>query len=180
MGRSKKWVKKRKAKQHNNNNGGGAGPKNKTEDEIKKYHLTRCYNHKMESYYALQKLHDMRFDEGSNQFVSCQTDLEKETERQKFIESLSTILPASFRLGQDVGETLRDKLENELEEFVGKEFEITVSSTRGVNVNKGRPQKKQQTNINTENHSSESIVRNISSLVGTTIRCRIFNTTRNS
>ena len=101
---------------------------------------------------ALQKLHDMRFDEGSNQFVSCQTDLEKETERQKFIESLSTILPASFRLGQDVGETLRDKLENELEEFVGKEFEITVSSTRGVNVNKGRPQKKQQTNINTENH----------------------------
>ncbi len=158
MGRSKKWSRKKKGKQHNNSNG-GAGPKNKTEDDIKKYHLTRCYNHKMESYYALQKLHDMRFDEALNKFILCETDEEKETERQKFIESLSTILPASFRLGQDVGETLRDKLENELEEFVGKEFEITVSTTRGVNVNKGRPQKK-QSNIDEDDNENDKEKKN--------------------
>ena len=53
-------------------------------------------------------------------------DAEKEAERLKWISTLKTILPASFRLGTDLGEELRGRLEKELDEFTGKEIEIEI------------------------------------------------------
>ena len=88
-------------------------------------------NRRLEAYYAYQGLHNHYYDETSKSFRVCETDHEKEQERQKWMHTLKCILPASFRLGTDVDPILRDRLERELDEFVGKEMEITIDPKGG-------------------------------------------------
>ena len=85
----------------------------------------------MESYYALQGLHNVYLDEETQEFIKCETDEQKEKERLRWMTSLRTMLPASFRIGTDVDKVLRENLEQEIEKFVGTEMEIFIDPEEG-------------------------------------------------
>ena len=74
-------------------------------------------NPKMEAYYALQGIHNQRYDE-DGKLVACETDQEKNEERLRWRTSIGQILPASFRTAFDISEELKEKLEKDLEELV--------------------------------------------------------------
>lgn len=103
----------------------------KDAEEMNPYELSEIGNFKLEAYYAAQGVHDYRLDENSSTFVMCTTDEEKEAERQRWLEAMKGILPASFRIGADVDEALRQKLEKELDEYVGKTMEIEFQPKGG-------------------------------------------------
>lgn len=98
------------------------------------WNLAKPFSHKMEAYYAAQGLHNERMVTVENQndntttptFVPCETMEEKEEERQRFMTSMSTVLPASFRFGQNLDKELREQLELDLKKYVGEEMEIEV------------------------------------------------------
>lgn len=97
-------------------------------------------NAKMEAYYAYQGLHSYKRElkeDGSegDSFVSCITDQEKEEERQKFLKSMQTPLPASFRIGENLEPDLRKRLKEDVERLAGKEIEIEVDEN-GNAINK--------------------------------------------
>jgi hypothetical protein len=69
--------------------------------------------------------------EESGTFVECQTDEEKESERQRWLTSLKSMLPASFRIGNDVDGNLRERSISELDNFVGKKMEIEIQPKGG-------------------------------------------------
>lgn len=87
-------------------------------------------NAKFEAYYALQGLHNQYYDEETGTFKECTTDAQKEEERMKWLTSLRTMLPASFRIGMDVDSTLRERLEYELDShFCDETMEIVVEES---------------------------------------------------
>jgi 16S rRNA C967 or C1407 C5-methylase (RsmB/RsmF family) len=133
----KRWNRKRK-------NGGKEekqGGENENYGKRKAYTTAWQTNHKMEAYYALQGMHNTFLDEKTQAFLPCQSDEEKEQERQRWMNSLRSILPTSFRLGQDVDDQIREKLEKELDEFVGQEFELRIDPSMG---NRTRRKKKNE------------------------------------
>jgi hypothetical protein len=73
--------------------------------------LYRCY-------YALQGIHNERFDETTGQLVECANDAERETERRQWVDALKTSLPASFRIGKDVPAFYQAQLARELDDFI--------------------------------------------------------------
>mmetsp|Transcript_33921 Transcript_33921/g.38762 ORF Transcript_33921/g.38762 Transcript_33921/m.38762 type:complete len:168 (-) Transcript_33921:444-947(-) len=96
--------------------------------------LVQIGNFKMEAYYAYQGIHDFRLEMTTtvtSSVVECFTAMEKETERQRWLTSMKSILPISFRIGNDVDPSLRERLELELEEFVGKKMRIEVEPKGG-------------------------------------------------
>jgi 16S rRNA C967 or C1407 C5-methylase (RsmB/RsmF family) len=95
------------------------------------YALIEGGNYKMEAFYAYQGLHDDYFDEASGTFKKCETNDQKEAERQKWRTSLKSMLPASFRIGNDVDSDLRERLEKDLEEYVGQKMEIVIPPKGG-------------------------------------------------
>ena len=122
-----KWSRKRKVEEKERKSKGQERWAAKRGD--REYKSMIQSNPRMEAYYALQGLHNTRLvtnENGTTSFVPCATEAEKESERLKWITTLKTILPASFRLGTDLGEELRDRLEKELDEFTGKEIEIEI------------------------------------------------------
>ena len=125
MGR--KW-KRRSKKKHvfgaNRNADKKPADPSKYGQERNPYALIEGGNFKMEAFYAYQGMHDEYLDPESGEMKPCTTDEEKEAERLRWLTSLKSILPASFRIGTDVDDTLRDRLETELNEFVGKKMEI--------------------------------------------------------
>lgn len=108
-------------------------------------------NSRMEAYYALQGLHSLRCKNittvhpssstskicRQELFIQCQTNKEKEDERQRWMNSLRSILPASFRIGRDVDPMLRKRLEREIEGYVGKEYYTDVVDTSVEDIGKG-------------------------------------------
>lgn len=74
-------------------------------------------NFKMEAYYALQGIHNHRYNDDGN-LVACETDQEKNEERMQWRTSVGKILPASFRTAFDISESLKEKLEKDLEGLV--------------------------------------------------------------
>jgi len=92
----------------------------------------------MEAYYQIVGpenggLHAMRYDadaeaEGGKKgaFVACTTDEEKNAERDRWMDCLRSILPASFRIDRSLDDCVRSKLLKELGEFVGTEMEIEI------------------------------------------------------
>mmetsp|Transcript_7445 Transcript_7445/g.20703 ORF Transcript_7445/g.20703 Transcript_7445/m.20703 type:complete len:941 (-) Transcript_7445:2571-5393(-) len=125
--RRTKWSRKRKVEEKERKSKGQERWKAKRGD--REYKSMIQSNPRMEAYYALQGLHNSRMvtsEDGTSSFVPCVTEAEKEVERLKWISTLKTILPASFRLGTDLGEELRDRLEKDLDEFTGKEIEIEI------------------------------------------------------
>ena len=95
------------------------------------YTLVEGGNYKMEAFYAYQGIHNYYLQEESGTFVECKTDEEKERERERWLTSLKSMLPASFRIGSDVDENLRDRLISELDNFVGKKMEIEIQPKGG-------------------------------------------------
>lgn len=71
----------------------------------------------MEAYYALQGIHNTRWNE-NGELVPCMTDAEKETERLQWRATATETLPASFRISQDVPECLRVQLEEEMNDLL--------------------------------------------------------------
>jgi 16S rRNA C967 or C1407 C5-methylase (RsmB/RsmF family) len=113
MGKSKKmWNRKRKIGEEQSNN------------DRKPYAKVVCSNPKMEAYYAVQGLHSLRREGDSH--VPCSTSEEKEAERMRFMKSLRSTLPASFRIGQNIEPEFREKLIQDVENFVGTEIEIEI------------------------------------------------------
>ena len=78
----------------------------------------------MEAYYAALGLHALKRQ--GDLFVPCTTKEEKEEERMKFLTSLRTTLPASFRIGQNIEPEFRNQLLADVERFVGTEIEIEI------------------------------------------------------
>ena len=69
-------------------------------------------------------------------FVENTTDAEKERERVKWITSLRSMLPASFRIGTDVDPVVRERIEYELDShFCDKEMEIVVDDSGESSLN---------------------------------------------
>lgn len=95
------------------------------------YALIEGGNYKMEAFYAYQGMHDHYLDEASGTFKKCETNEQKDAERQKWRTSLKSMLPASFRIGNDVDSDLRERLEKDLEEFVGRKMEIVIPAKGG-------------------------------------------------
>ena len=96
-----KWNRKRKAEERNNK-AGKARTDGATWDG---YNAVKTSNPKMEAYYSLMGLHDVRY-ERENGFVACTTDEEKTAERELFMSTLRTILPASFRMDRSLDPTI--------------------------------------------------------------------------
>jgi 16S rRNA C967 or C1407 C5-methylase (RsmB/RsmF family) len=135
MGR--KWSNSRKRKQNQDAKKRGddrdaaAEKLAKYGQERSPYELVESGNFKLEAYYAYQGLHDYFLDEKTGDFLPCTTSEIKDAERQRWLGALKAILPASFRIGTDVDETLREKLEKELEGYVGKKMEIEIQPKGG-------------------------------------------------
>lgn len=92
--------------------------------KTKQYWNDIIYCHpRMEVYYALQGIHSSR--KYGNNFQYCHTFDEKEEERQKWLKSLQSNLPASFRFRRDIDPYLRNMLEDQLSEYMGHEFDVT-------------------------------------------------------
>jgi hypothetical protein len=66
---------------HNNRNSGGGNRSNGNTDFVNT--VVDLGNYKMEAYYAAQGLHDTRWND-EDKLVACETDEEKEVERQKW------------------------------------------------------------------------------------------------
>lgn len=119
-----------KRNQKNKYNRGGKQPKpadpSKYGEHKDPYKLISGGNYKLEAYYACQGIHEQVFDSESEAFLDCQSDEQKEKERIKWLESMKSILPASFRIGRDVDGVLRERLKKELESYVGNKMEIEV------------------------------------------------------
>jgi 16S rRNA C967 or C1407 C5-methylase (RsmB/RsmF family) len=125
----------------NNNSGNRNNNNNNNKDP---YKTIEHGNYKLEAFYAYQGLHDYRWDHGGGddqsgdsnsstvpRLVPCTTDSERQVERQRWLSSIKTTLPAAFRIGQDVPDGLRMKLEQELQEYVGEKIEIDVEPRGG-------------------------------------------------
>jgi hypothetical protein len=95
-------------------------------EEKNPYSLVATGNYKLEAYYAYQGIHGEYLDSETETYVKCDTDEQKEEERKRWLVSMKSTLSASFRIGNDVDAGLRERLEKELEELVGKKMEIQV------------------------------------------------------
>ena len=135
MGRKWSNARKRKQNQDAKKRGDDRDPEPtnnaKYGEERSPYELVESGNFKLEAYYAYQGIHDVFLDEKSGAFLPCVTSEQKNAERLRWLESLKAILPASFRIGTDVDEILREKLEKELEAYVGKKMEIEIQPKGG-------------------------------------------------
>jgi len=112
----KMWNRKRKLELNSEN----------ANKERKQYAKVISSNPKMESYYAALGLHALKRDGDTKLFVPCTSKEEKEEERMKFLTSLRTTLPASFRIGQNIEPEFRNQLLEDVERFVGTEIEIEI------------------------------------------------------
>jgi hypothetical protein len=110
----KMWNRKRKLERS----------EDRSNEDRKSYVTVAPSNPKMEAYYAALGLHSLRRE--GNDFVPCVDSVEKEQERKRFISSLRTTLPASFRIGQNLEPEFRQKLKRDIETFVGTEIEIEI------------------------------------------------------
>jgi len=128
--------------------------------------LVQIGNFKMEAYYAYQGIHDFRLEMTTtvtSSVVECFTAMEKETERQRWLTSMKSILPISFRIGNDVDPSLRERLELELEEFVGKKMRIEVEP-KGGNRRLQREQQNKEQEEEKEDKKDEGVEAKLSPL----------------
>lgn len=113
------------------------------------YKMVEQGNFKMEAFYAYQGIHNycLKLPENKNEngtadvddvdaateftIVECGTAEEKEDERKRWLMAMKSILPASFRIGNDVDPLLRERLEHELDEMVGQKMEIEIEPKGG-------------------------------------------------
>ena len=152
MGRN--WSRKNKKKKEGKGGRDGNDSKKNNPDwgkERDPYCLVQTGNFKMEAFYAYQGIHNSRahlettaMATTDTSFVECSTAAEKESERQRWLTSMKSILPTSFRIGNDVDPDLRDSLKKELEEFLGKKMRIEVEPKGGTRRLQREQQDKEQ------------------------------------
>ena len=138
----KNWNRKRKAQERASKSGkarrdrdsNGGGGKSGT------WAAAPTSNAKLESYYSLVGLHDTRYDADRKEFVPCETDGEKTAERDRFMSSLRTILPTSFRVDRSLDPTIQENVLRELDDFAGKEMEVEIELPRHSAAIGGRKQ----------------------------------------
>ncbi|KAL9187811.1 hypothetical protein ACHAXT_006189 [Thalassiosira profunda] len=119
---NKKWGRKRKADEKS--------AKSTKERKNGGWNPATNSNAKFEAYYSLVGLHDTRYDAEKKEFVPCQTDAEKTAERDLYMSTLRSILPASFRIDRSLDPTIQQTLLEEMREFTGKEMELEVELPR--------------------------------------------------
>lgn len=134
-GGGKKWSRKRKADERaskSDKSRNGSGP-----DGF--YKTVVQSNPRFEAYYSRVGLHDVRYDDGDGKegaagaggrFVPCETDAERSAERDRFMDALASILPASFRVDRSLDDATRRSVLGELDAFVGKEMEVEIELPR--------------------------------------------------
>jgi len=83
-------------------------------------------NRRMEAYYSYQGLHNTCWDDEKKCYRDCATDDEKTKESLRWMETIKKILPASFRIGLNTDSVVRDRLEKEIDDMVGKEMELKI------------------------------------------------------
>jgi 16S rRNA C967 or C1407 C5-methylase (RsmB/RsmF family) len=74
-------------------------------------------NFGMETYYAVQGLHNQRWNE-QGELVDCVTHEERDAERLRWRKCIGEILPASFRISKLVPRRLQEQMEQELQELL--------------------------------------------------------------
>jgi 16S rRNA C967 or C1407 C5-methylase (RsmB/RsmF family) len=107
------------------------------------YKMVEHGNFKMEAFYAYQGIHnyclklpdidDTTTTTNNTDFtiVECVTAEEKDEERKRWLSAMKSMLPASFRIGNDVDPPLRERLEHELDGLVGQKMEIEIEPKGG-------------------------------------------------
>ena len=130
-------------------------------------------NYKMEAYYAYQGMHNTRLVGGAGaatagatattttapHFVPCCTAREHEDERHRWITSLKSILPISFRIGQDIDAALRQQLEHELDTMIGGTTTLRIEvEPRGGD--RDRARNKQRTNTAQKEEKNNDAIEN--------------------
>jgi len=120
-GKRKGW--KKKSRDNASNNGGRGNYERFGSDERFPSWQT---NRRMEAYYAYQGLHNKCWDDEKQCYRDCQTDEEKTQEAVRWMETIKRELPASFRIGIDTDPIIRESLEKEIHDMVGKEMEIKL------------------------------------------------------
>lgn len=133
--KKKMWNRKKNDNNRNNkgNNNDQRGQKNG--DGRNEWNLvTQLQNHNFETYYVYQGLHSNKKticddnDDSKTTFAPCANDEEREKERLRFLASMKTRLPASFRIGGHMDEELTQKIIEDVERFVGTEMELLMDS----------------------------------------------------
>jgi 16S rRNA C967 or C1407 C5-methylase (RsmB/RsmF family) len=123
MGYGRRANKKRRNgrnNQANNNNDNKANNNRDTPQGNGSNYVSTIVSHgnfKFEAYYAAQGLHDSRWND-QGKLVPCETNEEKEAERQAWRTTISKTLSSSFRIGEDVPVALREQMETELTELL--------------------------------------------------------------
>lgn len=127
MGKKRTWNSKRKREEKI--------AKQKEKEERIPYKTVASKCPKMEAYYAYQGLHSTRLQNG--QFVPCTSPEEMEDERNRWASAMRSMLPAAFRIGQNIEDDHREQLVSDIQKFVGTEIEIEVDE-EGNSVSKPR------------------------------------------
>jgi 16S rRNA C967 or C1407 C5-methylase (RsmB/RsmF family) len=142
--KKKMWNRKKKgnADADADADGDDGGQKRKSDDKRNQWSLViQLENPNFETYYAYQGLHSMKQEvdqltkEKKPSFIPCVNDEEMEEERMRFLSTMRSRLPASFRIGRHLDEELTQKLVKDVEELAGKEMEL-VMDAEGNLVNK--------------------------------------------
>ena len=107
---------------------GGGKPRRENDSAVKGDDYVQMIvdqgNFKMEVYYAVQGLHNTRWD--GDKLLDCTTSEEKDAERMLWRNTAVSVIPTSFRIAKDVPLVLRERIESELKsllEEIKGEFE---------------------------------------------------------
>jgi len=130
----KRWNRRQKKSKNSDNNNGSANKKD-IRDRGSYTHIIQS-NEIFELYYAYQGLHNLRKKENSEQedvneieFIRNINPDEKEKERLKFLQSLRTILPSSFRISSSADPIFIKYFVNELQQFMANSTTQVLPST---------------------------------------------------
>jgi hypothetical protein len=127
MGKKRTWNSKRKREEKI--------AKQKEKEGRIPYKAAPSKNPKMEAYYAYQGLHSQKVENGL--IVPCSSPEEMEEERKRWADSMRSMLPAAFRIGQNIEKEHKDQLISEVQAFIGTEIEIEVDE-EGNSISKQR------------------------------------------
>jgi tRNA (cytosine34-C5)-methyltransferase len=148
-----KWNRKRKqterrekegkqSRDETSENGGGGGNNNNGKGGGGDYSPMALNNAMMEAYYDIQGLYDTRLvvkGKGSEgalpKFAKNVTKEDKQAEKDLMYSTIRSILPASFRIGQDVPIEFRRQFVKDVQTHCGETIDIEVETQYGLGGN---------------------------------------------
>ena len=149
----------RQKKKHNNkNNRQNKQQDNRRNDRSGSYKPVIQQNALMEAYYDYQGLFDKTWVEDSKVFKQNSTKEEKQAEKEKFYECIRSILPASFRIRQDLPQVFRKNIIKEVQEHCGDAIEIEIETQYGVDQpNLGKDNTENLMEVDEENKEKKKV-----------------------